>query len=817
MLADLRYGCRLLRRSPGFTAANVLTLGLGTGATIAVLALLDAVLLRPLPLDDPDRTVTLHRQFEGELSHGFVYPEFERIRGASRELFEVVAGSGVRGTRVTTPAGARVISVGFVTERFFDVVGTRPVLGRGFAASDHRLGADPVVVLTDAFWRSQLGGDPSVLGTSLRIGDRDPTVAGVLPAGFRGLDLTRPVDLFLPLRAAPLVLPPANYLADTVITIDGLGYSPELWISITAKLRPGVSAARAEAALTAMAAPRSATESSEAVTLVPTASAALPFRSRAETERFVGLLVAVVALILLVGCANLAGLMLARNEQRRGEAAIRVALGVGRLRLLRFFLTETLLLAGSGSLAGLLVSVWLLQVSSRFVLPGGIPVGTLDFGWSGSLVACGLVAAIVTALLCGLAPALQTLRIEVLPALQGHATSRRAGAGRMRGVLLAGQVAMTLMLVIGAALFLRSLRAAVTTDVGVDADRIFYASVWFPFASYDEVRIADFYDRVGARLRGMPGVERVTFGHLPLANLGAGTPGVTVGGRTRRLPQLMWILMGGPEYVRTVGLALQSGRDIDPHDVDGSEPVAVVNELLARHLWPDRSPLGRRFTFNPLTTDVQVVGVVRDGKYRGLREAGEFAIYLPLAQHRGLADRSGAIIGRAVRDAGPLVPLLAQQVRAFDPDLPISEASTLTERIAGLAMPQQMGASLLGALGGLALVLAILGVYGSVAYAVTSRTREIGVRITLGATAPAIVATVLSRTLFFCGVGVAAGVGAAFALTGLVEQFLFGVAPRDPLTFVAVTGTIVLAVLLAGLAPALRAARIAPAITLAEE
>ena len=649
MLADLRYGCRSLLRSPGFTAANVLTLGVGTGATIAVLALLDAVLLRPLPLEDPDRTVTLQRHFEDGASRGFVYPEFERIREASGELFEGVAGSGVRGARVTTPAGARMVSAGFVTERFFDVVGARPVLGRGFATSEHRLGADPVVVLSDAFWRSRLGADPSVLGARVRTGDRDATVVGVLPRGIRGLDLTRPADLFLPLRAAPLVLPPANYLADTVIAIDGLGFSPESWISITGKLRPGVSAARAEAALTALAAPHSEAEESEAVTLVPTASAALPFRSRAETERFVGLLVVVVGLILLVGCANLAGLMLARNEQRRGEAAIRVALGASRLRLLRFFLTETLLLAGSGAFAGLLVSVLLLQVSSRFVLPGGVPVGTLDFGWSGSLVAFGLLAAVMTALLCGLMPALQILRSEALPVLQRHPTSGRAGAGRMRAVLLAGQVAMTLVLVIGAALFVRSLRAAVTADIGVDAERTVYVSVSFRSSSYDQVRVAEFYDRVGSRVGAIPGVERVTFGHLPLVAAALGTPEVTVGGRPRRLPQLAWIFMGGPAYARTVGLALRSGRDIGRRDVEGSEAVALVNESLARRLWPGRSALGQRFTFLPLQGDVQVVGVVRDGKYRRLREAAGFAVYLPLAQHRGSAVGSGAIIARATR------------------------------------------------------------------------------------------------------------------------------------------------------------------------
>lgn len=315
----------------------------------------------------------------------------------------------------------------------------------------------------------------------------------------------------------------------------------------------------------------------------------------------------------------------------------------------------------------------------------------------------------------------------------------------------------------------------------------------------------------------MPGVERVTFGHLPLVNFVGGTPVAMVNGRTQRLPQLAWIFVSGPGYARTVGLALRSGRDIGPRDVAGSEAVAIVNESLARHLWPGRGAVGQRFTFNPLTADVQVIGIVRDGKYRGLREAGEFAVYLPSAQHRGLAVGSGAVIGRAARDAGPLVPLLEQQVRAFDPDLPISEASTLAGRVATLAMPQRMGASLLGGLGVLALALAILGVYGSVAYAVTRRTREIGVRIALGASTPAIVSTVLSGTLLYAGVGIAAGLVAAVVLTGLVEPFLFGVAPGDPLTFVAVTAAIALATILAGLPPALRAARIAPAVALAEE
>ena len=816
MLADLRYGCRSLLRSPGFTTTNVLMLGLGTGATIAVLALLDAVLLRPLPLSDPDRTVTLHRPFEGELSRGFVYPEFERIRAVSGELFEAVAGSGSSGLRVTTPAGARTVSVAFVTERYFDVVGIRAGLGRAFTASEHRPGAEPVVILGDAFWRAQLGADPSVVGNRVRTGDHDATVVGVLPRGSRGLYLNRPVDLFMPLRAAPVVLPPNNYLADTVVMIDGLGFSPQNWISIIGKLRPGVSPARAETALATMIGALPAAAAPEAVTLVPTASAALPFGSRTETERFVGLLVVVVGLILLTGCANLAGLMLARNEQRRGEVAVRVALGVSRMGLLRLLLTETLLLAGGGALVGMLVSVWILQVLSRFVLPGGIPIGALDFGWTGSLVAFGSVATVVTAFLCGIMPALQALRIETLPVLQRHAASGRSGAGPTRGALLAGQLAMTFLLVIGAALFVRSLRAAVTTDVGVDVDRIFYASVNFSTSRYEEARVASFYESLVARMGAVPGVERVTFGGLPLARNSLGVRRVDVRGDTQHLPRMAHVFFCGPEYLRTVGLALRSGRDIGERDVAGAQPVALVNESLARQLWPGRSPLGERFTSMPLQ-DVQVVGVVSDGKYRGFREVGGFAIYLPWAQNRELASFNGTIIGRASRDAGSLVSLLQQEIRAFDPGVPILGASTLERRVLTLAMPQQMGASLLGGLSGLALVLALVGVYGSVAYAVTSRTREIGVRIALGAGTPAIIGTVLSRTLLYAGVGVAAGVGVTFALTGLVEQFLFGVAPRDPLTFVTVTGTIVPAILLAGLAPALRAARIAPAVALADE
>lgn len=809
MLADLRYGCRSLLRSPGFTLVNVLTLGLGAGAAISILALLDAVLVRPLSLADPDHTVTLHRRLEERIVEGFMYPELQQVSQESGEVFDAVGGSGVLPVHLTTSGGARMALVAFVTERFFDVVGVQPVLGRGFAAAEHRPGASPVVIVTDAFWRSQLGADSAVAGARLRTGKVESTVVGVLPERFRGLDLTRRVDVFMPLGVAPLVVPAMNFFADTAVTIDGQSYSPMRWITIAAKLRPEVSAARAEVAL--------ATVTGHVVTLVPTTSVALPLGSRAETQRFIGLLAVVVGLVLLVGCTNIAGLMLARNGQRRAEAALRVALGVSRVRLLRLFLAETLLLTSAGSLVGLFVSVWLLQASSRLVLPGGVSLGTLDFGWTVSMVGFGLAAAIVTALLCGLMPALQVLRTDVRPALQGRAPGGPGGTGRTRGLLLAGQVAIAILLVIGAALFMRSLRSAVTADVGFDADRIVQASVQFHTAGYDEARVARFYDTVVGRLRGMPGVERATFGGLPLITRGLGVPSVYADGSLRQLPQRIEVYFCGPDYARTLGLALQAGRDISDRDVEGSAAVALINESLARRLWPGRNAIGQRHTFPPLTGDVQVAGVVRDGKYRRLREAGGFAVFLPWAQHRGLASRRGTVIGRAARDAGTFVPLLQREVRAFDPDLPISATSTLEDRIGTLAMPQRMGAALLGCLSSLALALAILGVYGAVAYTVTRRSKEIGIRIALGAGTRAVVETVMSRTLAYVGAGIMIGLAAAFALTHLVEPFLFEVAPRDPLTFAAVTATVVLTTVLAGLVPALRAARITPASALTSE
>ena len=808
MLADLRCACRSLYRRPAYTLAGTAALGLAVGVALAGLLLVRAVFSRPLPLDEPDRVVSFERHRRGEgVSTGFTYPEFARLEQDSAGLFDAVSGSGEEGLYVTTPAGAETASVSFVTDRFLDVLGMRPALGRRFTASERRTGASPAVMVTDAFWRSRLGGDRSAVGRAIRVGVHDAVVVGVLPRPFRGLRLDRPVDLYMPIRAAPLVAPPRNFFSDEVASIDGRGYSPEAWISVTARLKKGVSARRAGASVAAISNRTKAREAQDdAVVAVRASAAAVPAWTRGETARFVALLLATCGMLFAAGCASVAGMVLVRNEGRRREVAIRVCLGAGRIGLLRLFLVEALTLTSLGALAGLPVASWLVQAAGRFVvLPGGIEVGNLNVGWTAPAAAAAVaLAAVGTAAACGLAPALRVM---------GSA----AGARRSRGVVLAGQVAVVVVLTIGAALFVRSLRAAVSVDTGFDRGRLFYATLAFGLGGYDGPGAANFYDTVVERLRSAPGVEGVTFGNLPLARRGIGIPEVRVEGRARRVPGLIDVFFCGPEYARTVGLRLLAGRDFESRDVAGSEPVALVTESLARHLWTGGSPVGRRFAFLPREPDVRVVGVVRDGRYGGLRDVDGFALFLPWRQNRELAFAVGTVIGRAAQDAGGLVSVVRREVRAFDAGLPILEASTLQDRIGALTRPQRVGAFLMSGFGGFALLLAVLGVYGSVERTLAGRRRELGIRMALGAPAAAVVGTALSGTLAYVGIGAAAGVGAAAVFARLAEPYLFGIGPHDPAAYAATTAAVVAAAVLAGLAAALRAVRAAAANTLIRE
>lgn len=810
IVQDLRYALRGLGKSPGFTTVAVLTLALGIGVNTAIFTVLNAVLLRSLPLAEPDRIFRVQTIADGTpRPSDFVYPTFLRIKNDAASLFAAAAASGT--TRLPVIANsARFAAATFVTEQYFDVLSLRPVLGRGFSAAEHRLGADPVVVLTDAFWRSAFGQDRAAIGATIRIGERAATIVGVLPRGFRGLDLTSPADLFMPLTSATLTAPTINYLADVAVN----GYSPT-GLSVTAKLGDRVTWATAEAALTTIHATYRRDNGPVSIMLTPMSTAALPARSREETSRFIYLLVAVGALVLLVGCASLAALILARSEERTSEMALRAALGATRITLLRLFAAENLVLISAGLGSALLVSEWMLDVLRAFVLPGRVNLEALQLGLSLRAVMFAAAVALLTVLLCGIVPAVRVRNIDAMLRLRSRRLERVGERALVPNLLVGGQIAIALMLIVGAGLFARSLQKALSTDVGFDADRLAFAEVSFRDARYDANLAARFYEEIPQRLRGAPGVESVTFGDFPLGGFGMSTPEVRVDGETRRFPQNIQVYRCGPEYFRTMGIPILAGRPITASDTSSSEPVIVVSEQLARALWPGEDAIGKALTFLPLTKNARVVGVASDLKYSNLRETGTRAMYVPWQQNR--LGVSGRIVVRAGADPSPLVPMLRSAVRQFDRGLPISAASTVAGNIRTLVMPQRFGVSLLGWFSLLAITLAVVGVYGLVAYTVERRTHEVGVRVALGATSPEIVWLMTTRAAVPIVIGILTGLAGAYALSRLAQPFLFEVMPHDPATYATVTALVFTATLLASYIPARRAARVDPLVALRYE
>jgi macrolide transport system ATP-binding/permease protein len=820
---DARYAARLLRRSPGFTATAILTLGLGVGATTAIFTVVEAVILKPLPIADPDRVVSLHRMEAKRVTRTFTYPTFERSRDATAAMFEAAGASGNSGLRISIGNEARQVGAAFVTEDYFDVLGIRASRGRLFMREEHGAGAAPVVVLADAFWRTRMNADEHVIGRTIRIADTQATVVGVAPRSFRGLQLASPSDMFMPLRATALVLPAGNYLSDTLVVIGKQSFSPQAWLEITARLRPGASLAQAEMLLSTLALGPSApsagrNEPPASMRLVSTSAVALSSSTQAETKGFATLLAAVVSLVLLIGCANLAGLILARNEQRRRETAVRLALGARTSRVIRLFLVESLLLSFLGGLAGLLIAGWMLQAMTEFVLPGRIRLETLQLGLTQRVLLFAGGAALFTALVSGLVPALFGSRADLTSVLRTRGGATTRGKSVARGALVAAQVAISLVLIVGAVLFVRSLRAALATEVGVDAARIAYATVSFWRAGYDQARLARFNDGVIERLRARPGVERVTFGALPLAGFSGSTPAFRIDGVDRQLPQTL-LFPCGPDYFATTGIHLVAGRAFGRDDErPGGPPAVVVNEAFARQAWPGLSAIGRRVFIQPRGPDLEVVGVARDGKYGSLTEEGRLALYMPWHLVRQTPD--GARVTFIVRGAGNArasVLTLQREIRLADPGLPIFAAGTLEERISELAMTQRIGASLLGWFSAVACALAVLGIYGLIAYAVALRTNEIGVRIALGAEPGQVVRRMMQRSLVPVAAGIVAGLGGAYALTRLATSFLYGIAPHDPVSFVVSTAFLIVAATIASYVPARRAAAVDPMIALRAE
>ena len=800
---DLRFAARSLLRTPGFTAAAALTLALGAGATTALFSVVDAVLLRPLPVHEPDRLVSVRvEKADGSVEDVFSWPYVRDWRSAAAPVAEVAA-THYGGLSFSAGGEAEMVTSVDATDNYFRVLGLRPAAGRLFAPGDDA--AAPVVVLSHGFWTRRFGADPGVVGRAVRLNGQPLTVIGVAPPGFAGTLAGVRTDVFVPVGIYPLLNPGGD--------LDTRGRHG--WLVMFARLRAGVSVDRAGAALDAVARrvePEFADDPAPRGARVD-ALTGLPARARGGAVGFMALLSACAGLVLLIAATNVAGMLLARASARRREIAIRLALGAGRGRLARLLLAESLLLFLAGGAAGTLLAVWATSLLRGWSPPVGVPV-TIDAAVSPAALAFALGLSLATGLVFGLAPALAASRPVLVPALKdGAGGGRRA---RLRSAFVVGQLAMSMLLLVTAGLFARALQSALSIDPGFRPDGVLVGEVRLAPHGYDEARGAEAFRQLLERVRARPEVRAATLASLvPVAGESERT-------RVRRAEDAPAEGDGGgvsvgvntvdDDYFRTMEVRLLAGRAFSPADRPGSPPVAVVNETLARRLWPGESPVGRRLTSGGRT--VEVVGVARDGRYEELREDPLPYVYFPFSQ-----NHQAAMTLHVRHDGAPAAALAAvrAELRAVDPDVPLAGAMPMAARIGVTLVPQRIAAVLVGGFGAAGLLLAAVGMYGVLAYTVSQRTREIGVRMALGAGAGAVLRMVVRQGLLLCALGVAIGLGAALLAARAIRGMLFGLSAADPATFVAVPLLVGLAALLASWLPARRAARVDPVVALRAE
>ncbi|PYQ08863.1 MAG: permease [Acidobacteria bacterium] len=804
LLQDLRYSVRTLIERPGFAVVAALTIALGVGGTTAMFGVVDAVLLRPLPYADPDRLVMLWTRTPGGPQAAASWPEFVDWREQNHSFADMAVW---RGQSVNLTGGAepeRVVGA-FVSDRFFPLLGARPVLGRTFTPEEtDPATARPVAVLGHGLWQRRFGSDPGILGRSLVLNGQSHTVVGVLGPEFDGGNAPASgwfmgCDVFLPISYFP--------------NKKGIARG-ETEILVLGRLRPGVdvSQARLDMAVVARRLEQAYpdTHAGRGVEIVPL------------HEQIVGsfkpallVLLGAGGLVLLIACANVASLLLARASRRRRELAVRAALGAGRTRLLRQLLTESAVLALLGGALGLLVGHWTLALLTSLAPAGVLPTAlTLD----GRVMAFALVLTAATGLCFGLVPALQASRPDLDGVLKEAGRGGSGVAGhRFRDALVVAEVTLSLVLLVGAGLLVRSAVALQRAELGFRPDHVLTAEFRLPPAKYPEPHaIAAFFRHTLEQLRAVPGIESAALVRaVPFSGNGGSTTYQVEGqpeppkGR-EPIAQLNIV---SPDYFRTMGIRQIQGRDFDEHDTADMPSVAVVNDTMARQLWPGMDPIGRRLRLRDAGW-VTVVGVVGDVRHSSPSEPPPPQIY---TTHEQDARIFACVVVRTAGDPMAMAAPMRAALWSVDKDQPVWKVRAMEQLVTGSRGTARAMSLLVGVFAAVALALAGVGIYGVMAYAVSQRTREIGIRMALGAASGRVLRLVVGRALALTSFAIVLGAIGARALARLLGTLLFGVGPADPATFVAAAAALATVGALAAYLPARRAARIDPVRALAEE
>jgi predicted permease len=801
---DLRYGARMLMKNPGFTLIAILTLSLGIGANTAIFTLLDKVLIHSLPVEKPDQLVTFVEDAAGTPAT-FSYPMYTELRERFDALSGVIAFHQQPFSLSDGSVTERVIGQ-IVSGNYFAVLGVRPALGRFFLAEEDRApGTSQVIVVSHGLWLRRFGADPALIGKTVSLDGRRYTVIGVAPSEFTGTTRGTADDVYVPIMAQAEAGMLNNRNAG--------------WLLLIGRLNPKVSREQAQAAL--------ATPVEDAAKAFPGETEGksgdpvkifLQDGSRGHTDRVsdlalpLKLLMGVVGFVLLIACANVANLLLARASARRREIAVRLAIGAGRWRVVRQLLTESVILAALGGGGGLLVAQWMTGLLLSFQQQTNYVPRSLDGSLDERALAFTLGLSFLTGVVFGLAPALVASKPDFSAALKSDAPGpgRASRRSSLRNLLVVTQVALSIVVLIGAGLCVKSLRALQAIDSGLEPAKVMTASFDLGRSGYDEERGRQFISQLSSRVAALPGVEAASFGVIvAFSDVPWISPATIEGYQPQPGERLAFDYnFVGPDYFQTVGASILNGREFTARDTAGAPRVFMVNEATARRYWPGQDAVGKRINRG------EVIGVVKNTKEKGLTKDARPAVYAPLLQSY-YPDLTLHV--RTTTPSQALLAAVRREVQALDPALPVYNLGTLEQQKDGTLYIERLSAALLTLFGLLALSLAAIGIYGVLSYSVTERTREMGIRLALGAHPRDLLRLVVGQGLTLAGAGLIIGLIAAFALTRLIENLLYGVSATDPLTFVVIPLLLTGVALVACWIPARRATRVDPLVALRYE
>jgi len=813
LIGDLKHGVRMLRRNPGLTAVAVLSLALGIGANSTIFSIVDGAFLRPLPVEEPGRLVSIFTSSAKEPQGDSSYEDYLDVRGQTA-VFSGVLAHGGRGAFVSSGGRGEMISIDVVSSNFFSVLGVKPALGRAFLPAADLSADDSGVVISYALWQRLFGADPSLVGRTIQMDGKSVVLLGVAPRGFGGLDKLSPTDVWATPNGWCNMVQESGF--QEFRGRDGR------WLELVARVRPGVKIGQVRAQLE--------TISDRLARTYPATNKDRKFgvgtefgvasEADAMPHHPALFLMAAVGLVLFIACANVAGLLFAQGEGRRREIAMRQALGAGRGRLARQLLVESALLAPVGGLLGLALAWWLIDLVPALMPAAPVPLGP-DVRLDGRVVAFTAVLSLLTSLVFGLVPALQASKCDLVPILKGEEPSLGGGSRGfpLRKLLVTGEVALSVTLLAAGALLLRSLLRTLAINPGFDPNKNVVMLTMAPpfFYGYNDAQATALYEALTERLRGVPGVKQASYARRPLLfdEEGGETQEVKIPGADARQGErsvsIRYNILS-PDYLPTMGTRVVRGRGFERGDGPGAPKVVLINQTMATRFWSQADPVGQWLRIGK--GHYQVVGVVEDGKYLTIHEPPQPYLFFPFGQ---MFSGEASLFVEMESGSHQLVDTVLGEARSASQGVPITSAITLKDHMRLALYLDRMAAGLMGSLAALGIFLAAVGLYGVISYAVSRRIHEIGIRMALGARSRDVAKLVLAQGAMLVLIGVAVGLAMALSVTRLMSSLLYGVKPSDPL---ALGGGCLLALIVSFIAsyiPARRAAKVDPMMALRYE